>query len=364
MKRFNKIFFAAVAAAAIFSFPSCTSEPTWGVGGTIEGAKDGNVILEAMNEGGYWYALDTLKINADGAFEGEGTPTPSPTIYRLNYNGRYIYFPIDSLEHINVAAKASSFDNGYTLSGSTNAEMMMHVDKRINDFLAGHTIADLDTARMLKRELGGMVMGDPSGIVAYYIVNKQVQGHRVFRTSVRNELAIIGAVANAYNELKPDDPRTKYLASMWLSNRPRQTAPRDTIRAAEISLIDISLLNDKGKKESLESVAAKNKVVILNFTNYKADFSQALNNELRKIYDAYHNSGLEIYQVGVGDNEFDWRIAAGNLPWQTVFNGSAEEYLMKYNVTSVPTSFIINNGEITERVNDTKALSSAVSRFF
>ena len=96
MKRFNKIFFAAVAAAAIFSFPSCTSEPTWGVGGTIEGAKDGNVILEAMNEGGYWYALDTLKINADGAFEGEGTPTPSPTIYRLNYNGRYIYFILEA----------------------------------------------------------------------------------------------------------------------------------------------------------------------------------------------------------------------------------------------------------------------------
>lgn len=365
MNRINHILVsAATAAIAIFSFQSCTNEPTWGVGGKIEGAKDGNVILEAMNENGYWYALDTLSISGDGTFNGEGSPTPSPTIYRLNYNNRYIYFPIDSLDRINVEANATNFDNGYTLSGSTSAEMMMHVDKRINDFLSRHKIADLDTARMLKRELSGMVLGEPSGIVAYYIVNKQVQGHRIFRPSVRNELAIIGAVANAYNEFKPDDPRTKYLASIWLSNRPRSINPTDTIAAAEISILDINLIDDKGKKKSLESIAHDNKIVILNFTGYKADFSQALNHELRAIYDTYHNNGLEIYQVGVDDNEFDWRIAAGNLPWVTVFNGTTDEYLLKYNVSTLPTSFIINNGEIVERINDHKNIRSAVSRFF
>lgn len=361
IKQFLRITF--IVTLSTLSIISCSNEPKWSIEGKIEGAKNDIIVLEAANEGGYWYTLDSLTIDSDGEFKCERPRGSYPDIYRLNYNNHYIYFPIDSTENITVSAKAPAFDTDYTLSGSANAEMMMHVDQRINKFLTTHKVADLDTASMLKRELGGMIIGDPAGIVSYYIVNKQVKGRRLFRPDVRSELGIIGAVANAYNELRPNDPRTRYMSTIWLSNRPRPTIPTDTIMANEISMLDVTLLDNDGKKQSLETVATKNKVVILNFTNYKADFSQALNIELRNIYNTYHDKGLEIYQIGFDTSEFDWRMAAGNQPWITVYNGNTDENLIKYNVGALPAIFILKDGEVVERVSSIDNLKQAIGRF-
>lgn len=360
MKHFLKISFACVITALCAI--ACSNEPKWNLEGEITGAKDGTVLLEAVNEVGYWYTVDTLKIDSDGEFEIGRQPGKYPEIFRLNYGGRYIYFPIDSLDELTLTANASSFDTGYTLSGSQNASRMMKADMLINDFMAGHKAADLDTAANLKRQLSEIAMDDPSSIVAYYIVNKQVNGHPLFRTEVRRELAMIGAVANAYNELRPDDPRTKFMATKWLANKPRNTNPTDTIVANEISIIDITLPDNNGKTQSLRKIAGENKIVILNFTNYKADFSQALNLQFRDLYNAHHANGLEIYQIGFDNSEFDWRMAADNQPWITVFNGNTDEYLMKYNVGALPAIFLLKNGEIVERVTEMDKLKSSVQR--
>ena len=76
--------------------------------------------------------------------------------------------------------------------------------------------------------------------------------------------------------------------------------------------------------------------------------------------------GFEIYQVSVDPDEFKWRQSAKNLPWITVYNSSVDgtDNLIRYNVTNLPTAFIINrNGEIAERVNDITKLESTLNKY-
>lgn len=361
MKKLFYIIGGVALGAAVAC--SCSDDAKWTLKGNIEGATEGSVILEAANPGGYWYAIDTMDVDANGDFATAQAAAEYPDIYRLNYGGKYIYFPIDSIENLSLKTSAASFANGYELDGSEDAKLVAHVDKRLNDFLLNHRVEDLDTAQTLKRELSGMIIGNPTSVVSFYIVSKQIGGHPLFRNDNRKELGIIGAVANAYSENRPNDPRTLYLKDLWIKNRSRFSTPTDTIAASQISFPEIKALDEKGVEQSLTDVASKNKTVILNFTQYEADYSQALNLALRELYDARHDAGLQIYQIGFSPNEYQWRIAAGNQPWVTVFNGTTDANLLTYNVGSLPALFIIHNGELVERVTSVDALKSAVARY-
>lgn len=361
----KKILYSlAVGAMMLFAAVACQKQAQWKLNATIEGAAEGDtVVLEASNPGGYWYALDTLTTGSDGSLTASQPAGLYPDIFRLNYKGNYIYFPIDSIEQLTLTTTAERFATDYQLGGSTDAELITHVEKRLNDFLTKHKVADLDTAKTLKRELCGMVLGNTSSIVAFYIVNKQIDGHRLFSLDNRQDLGMVGAVANSFSELRPNDPRTLYMKDLWLKNKGQFSTRRDTIAAEQISLIEIQALDVKGATQKLSDVAAKNKVVILNFINYGGDYSQGLNLALRELYDVHHSAGLEIFQLGFSPDEFQWRMAAGNQPWVTVYNGTTDRNIANYNVGGLPAAFIIKDGAIVERVENVEKLKSAVGRY-
>lgn len=360
----NLFYIASIAVVASMAVISCSKSAQWKLDGEIDGAKEGSkIVLEAANPAGYWYALDTLTVDSKGNFTTEQPATQYPDIFRLNFDGNYIYFPIDSIEQISLKANATDFASGYQLEGSENAKLIAHVENRINQFLTNHKVADLDTAKTLKRELSGMIMGNPSSIVAFYITNKQIQGHRLFRTDNRQELGIIGAVANSYAELRPDDPRTQFLKDLWLKNKGQFSTRKDTLSANTIELIDIEGFDEKGKTRKLREVASANKLVLLSFTNYSADYSQALNLALRELYDAHHSAGLEVFQLGFSPNEFDWRMAAQNQPWTTIYNGTTDKNVINYNVGQLPALFVIQNGALVERITDIDKLKSTVAKY-
>lgn len=357
------IYMAGIAIASTMAIASCSNQAEWKLSGVIEGASDTTAVLEAANPAGYWYTLDSIDINNDGTFATNQPASQYPDIYRLNYGGNYIYFPIDSIEHLSLKANAANFSTSYELTGSDNANLITHVEKRLNGFLKNHKTADLDTARTLKRELSGMILGDPSSIVAFYIVNKQIDGKRLFRTDNRKELGLIGAVANAYTVEKASDPRTQFLKQLWIKNKSQFSTQADTLIAHELPLIDIIALDEKGIERKLSDVAASNKTVILNFTDYSADYSQALNLTLRELYDANRAKGLEIFQLGFSNNEFQWRVSAANQPWTTVFNATTDTNLMNYNVGALPAIFIIHNGELVERATSVENMKKAIGRY-
>lgn len=363
-KFFNSIFFTAIASLIL---AACSNSNSWTVEGAIEGADSADLILEASNNG-RWYPVDTVALPASGNFSFTRPAAGYPDIYRLRLGNRVLYFPIDSIETISVMARADAFDSEYTLSGSPAAEELMAIDRRLND--AATTLgADIATDSVLKRELGNRLLGDPSGIVAYYIINKQIGGRALFDPNNKLDLRVIGAVANAFNERRPSDPRTAYLTRLYTSRRTAMTpssSPSDTIVAPAIGVLDISLLDETGTRHSLADLATKGHPIILNFTIYSAEGSQIINLALNKAYEQYRNAGLEIYQVGLDADEYTWQQSARNLPWITVYNSPADgtANLVKYNVTSIPATFIISrDGEIKARIDDIDNLSAEIAPY-
>lgn len=347
---------------------SCSNNE-WRVKGTLEGA-DGQEILVQASDNGRWYTLDTITTGKDGKFDYAHAAMGRPDVYRLYLNGQSIYFPVDSIETITVTASDSAFDSSYEINGTPAAEAMMLADKKIREAVAAKGAQAALNDSVLKRELAQTILADPAGIVSYYIISKQINGQYIFNPGVRTDNRVIGAVANAYNEQRPDDPRTAYLKQIYLANRmamnPNLTVPTDTIQATELAYFDISLTDQKGKTHALSDAVNNNKVVVLSFTAYTAEGSPAYNALLNDVYTRYHDRGLEIYQVAFDDDEFQWKKSANNLPWITVYHPSTQgaQTLMNYNVQGLPTTFVIANGQITDRVTDPTALSTTLSRHF
>lgn len=359
----RKISFVAAGVMMVL-FGAC-SHNNWTVEGRIDGAEGKELILEAANESGAWYGVDTVTVSDDGRYSFRGEVVGHPEIYRLRLGEQSAYFPIDSIETITLDGKVDNFANGYTLSGSAEAEAMQLVNQMVDSVSRTSAGQSAVFDEGFKRRLSAIVLRNPSGMTAYYAIFRSVGNMRVFDPSVPFDNRIIGAVANAFNERRPSDPRTAMLASLFLSNRQRPVAPTDTIMAVEISHPDINLADVSGTMRPLSAETGRGKVVIVNFTAYSAEESPAINVALAKVYEA-HKGGLQIYQVGFDDDEYLWRQSAKNIPWIAVYNppSAGARTLMDFNVGALPATFIINrNGDLVERVTDLSRLESAVAKY-
>jgi len=344
-------------------FCSCSGGNKWHLDGKISGlAEDDLVVLEGSNQG-YWYPMDTIEVSSDGAFSYSREAQGYPDIYRLRVGDKAVYFPIDSIESLRLTAEAPDISVNYSLTGSPQAENLVKVDSMLMAGASEGGVQALVSNSGLKRKLGEMLLADPAGIVTYYIINKRVDDTPIFNPANPDDLRLIGAVANAFNEKRPSDPRTGYLRRLFINNRP---ASKGEVRLAnEVRAFDIKLYDNTGKQHSLLDLTSKGKIVVLNFTAYSAEKSPAFNLELNKVYEKYHSQGLEIFQVAFDDDEYTWKQTARNLPWITVLNGVADgdKALRDYNVGALPATFVFDrNGDVVERVTDITALDLAVAR--
>lgn len=350
--------------AIVVMMASCSNNK-FKVEGTVEGANDSTQLVLEMSSNGYWFPVDTLNTSANGAFSIAAEAPEFPNIYRLRLGDKAICFPIDSLDHLTINTKLASFATDYTVAGSDHAVQVMKIDKEALQMAGGK--ATPEQMKEWKRKLAEQIVADPSGIVAYYAINKYVDDNPLFDPLNDEDLRIIGAVANAFYTFKPNDPRTDYLVQVLTQGQQRRRAakaPTDTIQAEVTSLIDIKLQDYNGTTHSLEQVAQKNRLVLLNFTVYQAEFSPVFNKLLNDIYTKYKSRGLEIYQISLDTDNVFWSQAAKNLPWITVYDpkGQNSTTLGIYQVMGVPTTFVIANGDIVERVEDGSQLESAVAR--
>lgn len=361
-----KIQTLCVAVLGLMALSGCSSKH-WKAEGNVAGGEGKDLVVEAPNGRGGWYAVDTVTIGKKGDFKVTGEAVGHPEVFRLNLGSESLYFPIDSLETISIQADASHFATGYTLSGSETAEAM----QKVNDLIAKAVAANGEQAAFdpdLKRQLAEAILRDPSGIVAYYVIFRKIGQTPLFDPQSRADLRLIGAVATAFDANRPNDPRTAFLASHFITHHRKAGGfvPTDTLVAQEVKLPEIALLDKAGKIRSLNEEASKGKVIVLNFTAYGAQESPAFNRELAKVYNANHAAGMEIYQVSVDEDEFLWKQAAKNLPWIAVYNSPKDgaEVLLRYNISQIPTTFIINRrGELVERVDDVSHLAAAVGRY-
>jgi len=362
----KKLIFAAVASAMALTWTGCSrSEAGWSIKGNVAGAGDTTLTIQGFNNGN-WYVVDSVK-TTDGAFDYRAAEaTPYPEIMRLALGDQFIYFPIDSIDCLELNADAAHFNTGYSLSGTLQAASVTSLDSIITaSAIARGTEATVTDAR-LKKDLFAKAFSDPSIVSVYYLINKSVGNKPLFNIDNQADLRFIGAVAQRFANESPDDPRGEYLAAIYKKARSAQLGVTREIEASETALFDIVRSDSKGVTHSLAEVASKGGVTILSFVNYGLESSPAYNVILNKIYSLHHDNGLEIYQLAFDADETAWKQTARNLPWIAVWNSTTDGVnpLVQYNVGALPMTFIIDRqGNIAARVTDPEKLPAEVEKY-
>lgn len=351
---------------------SCNNNSGWSVKGHIEGAQDSTILIEAATFNN-WRTLDTIHLDKDGDFKYTAQdPAAVPTVYRLAYKGKYIYFPIDSIETVTVTGNAARFDRGYRLAGNAAAPAIARVDSLVAAAVETGGIQGALTNPQLKTELNLMVNQDSTCIVSYYIVGKIIGDQPLYNPKDKADVRIIANAANNFQRLRPGDARTEELQARWLAARKMiGNAPQKVVQVEANQIgrpaADLARYDSNGNMHNFDQIVGKGKVVVLNFTRYDGENSQANTVGLRKVYDTYGND-VVIYQIAYDPDEVSWKRSARNMPWIAVWNAPTDnmEAAMAYNVNPVkgdPVSFIFNkSGEITQRVTDPEKLLSAVAQ--
>lgn len=346
---------------------SCSGPKGWEVSGNLSNAPaEAKLALQGFN-GANWFLIDSLALSADGNFAyASDAPAPNPDVYRLGYNGKNIYFPIDSVDEVVVEADASHFDTGYALAGTAAAVQMMNIDRELSEAAAAHGADYVVADSTIKRHLNDIILADSTGVIAYYLINKTIGSQPLYALTRRDDLKMVGAVANMFAMNRPDDPRTRFLKQRFIANRPKSAAAApDSLIVQELGLFDISLYDPKGYLRSLSETAKGAGVTLLSFTSYQLDNSVAYNVLLNRLYEKYKPNNIAIYQVAFDANEVSWMQAAKNLPWVAVRQDPDEvsEQIVRYNISTIPVTFVIDgNGDIVERVDNLDELDAAIRK--
>lgn len=348
IKSFSKYFLIAISLSLLAT--SCSNHD-FKIKGEIYGAENKSIVLEKSDFQGRWLPVDSTKINRNGGFSMAFPAPLSPEIFRLAINGQFVYIPVDSTETITVTSSYSKFGADFSLQGSRNAEQLEKFEKE----LQSANISSPQGMSEFKKGVYTNYMKDaPGSILSFYILTKTVNGKPLYDPSDNTDRKYFGAVATGFKTQRPDDPHTTILEQTALEALKRKNSEEgkfQTVEAEEIGLIDMNLQDDKGNLVKLSDIADKGKPVVVIFSQLSIPEAPQLNIALAQIYQK-HLGKVEFYHVSLDPDQYEWREAAKNLPWTTVYSPGqdASQDAIHYNVFQIPSFFIYDsNGELKSR---------------
>lgn len=384
MKKY--LFLLSVVLFSGITFMSCKSERTFEIKGELSSVEDETLFLEHRGLGGI-VLLDSVKLKNNGTFKFREKAPENPEFYQLRIGNQVAVFAVDSTETLIAKGDAKNLAGSFSVENSPVNEQIKNVDlqtRKVKTLLdeaeKKHTAKTIDDMAYLaeldsilkgyKSEISKIILGNPSSAAAYYSVFQKVNDYLIFDPYDKQDYAMFGAVATSWDRYYNGTPRSKHLydfAMNALKTRRQQEQQAAMLENAPIvtdsSLPDIVLAQVNGEKMELSSL--KGKVVILDFTVYKSEFSPKHNIDLNKIYNQYKARGLEIYQISFDSDEHFWKNAASNLPWVTVRDPQNvySHLLATYNVRDIPTAFVIDrDGDVVARVENYSTLANEVGK--
>lgn len=330
--------------------------------------------------------LDSIKLDAEGLFNFSKEAGDCFDFYRLRVSNQSIVLVVDSTETIDVVASLPVMHVAYQVEGSEDCNrlrdlimLQIGLQKDINRIL-NYEVPEIgvlqqninETIDIFKSKVKNrFIFPNPDKPCAYYALFLSVNGRMVFNPRVdRQDAKCYATVASMMDIKYPNAVRTEHLKNLALKSMkataPMVSASDDVLNKlqsviSESGIIDIALPDIYAKIQRLSDL--KGKVVLLDFTAYKTDYSANYNLFLRDLYNKYSDKGFCIYQVSLDNDAHFWITAAKNLPWTCVYDEASMEstFAASYRLESLPTAFLINrDNEITERLEKTDGLEDKV----
>ena len=383
-KSISSIFMGT--AVAVFALCACTGK-SFNISGTITEAKDSVLYLENMSLSGP-VAVDSVKLGESGTFSFSEQAPDAPEFYRLRIAGQIINLAVDSTEQIEVKAQYPTMSAVYDVTGSEEctkikelALLQMDLQRRIDAIVAapdlGVSAVQDSVLRVteaykdqVKRQY---IFAEPMKAYAYYALFQTVRLEQmeslIFNPrSSEQDVKVFAAVATSWDTYHPDAERGQNLHNIAIEGmknvrilQSRQLSNIDPNLVNVSNVIDINLPDSKGQQRRLTEL--KGKVVLLDFHVFASEGSTQRIMQLREIYNKYHAQGLEIYQVSLDPDEHFWKTQTAALPWICVRDerGPQSQYLVSYNIQSIPTFFLVGrNSDLDKRDAQIKDLDAEI----
>jgi peroxiredoxin len=290
-----------------------------------------------------------------------------------------LYFGVDSTETVTINADYATMTSAYEVKGSKSSEKIRQITLRQHDLqrrimaverdlgLSRQQIAD-SLQRMVdsyKTDIAmEFIFENPASIYAYYALFQTMGGWNLYDRSNPQDVRVFAAVATSWDTFYPESDRAKHLHNTTIKGMSdtRRAAAQEMIAAETasqietVTLLDLNLPDASGRNRTLTEL--KGKVVMLDFHLFNMKESAARILTLRDLYSKYHDQGLEIYQVGLDENEHFWKQQTEKLPWICVYDPSALS-ARNYNVQSIPEFFLIDRSNAlykrSSQMNDVEA---------
>ena len=359
MKRSMKrsILKIAVAVAAVVAFVACSSHDAK-VSGRFVGLNFKMVYLEQMTPSGQ-SVIDSIELDKNGAYKfvikDLGT---TPSLYNILYGSDRIPLLLSRGEKVEVSALGSALAN-YTVSGSPESELLRKFNKtylegqlelhkttleyyEVQDDVSKKELAQRYTAvyNSIKRNQISFIVEHKDRMAAVYALYQRLPSDP-YLAGADSDLIYYRTVADAVSQRYPTSP---FLIT--LSN--------DIARMeARISLMNsIEFRNSpdlKGKDmygNEVKLSSLNGNVVLIDFWSAEVGNSNALNADLKEIYERFNSKGFCVYQVSADTSKVAWikAVQEQRLPWISVcdFMGEFSPMLRSYNVRKLPSNFLID----------------------
>ena len=361
----HKLNYAFVALFSLLAM-AC-SEKKFEVKGEIKEATDSLLYFENMSLEGA-VVVDSVKLDANGRFSFSKEATSAPEFYRLRIANSIINISVDSTETIEITASYPTMASSYTVKGSENcskikdlALQQMRLQQRVNAIVQSPLLGVKAVEDSVNKVLAvykenirtNFIYKEPMKAYAYFALFQAInignEGTLIFNPrSNSNDVKAFAAVATSWDTYYPNSERGLNLHNIAIEGmkniRIMKTQNELSIDASKVDMsnsINISLTDNKGRVRNLQDLVGK--VVLLDFHLFASKNSMQRIMMLRELYNKYHNSGLEIYQVSIDGDEHFWKTQTAALPWVCVreTDASQGQSLMSYNVQNVPTFFLL-----------------------
>ena len=384
----KKIFFILTIALLTVSCRQQSSFDGFTVSGEIAQA-DGKTLYFDRLGATSSETVDSVKLDESGRFSFTQPRPECYDFYRLRIDRQMINLAVDSTENIVIKAELPAMGTGYSVEGSETCQELkklvlkqMQFQKEIDAMTeaAGVEIGVLqnkvnEKVDVFKSQLmTDYIYADYESPCAYYALFMRINGTPLFNPQTsRQDAKCFAALATVLSMKHPDAVRIQHLQNialkgMKMTARPLQSTDDATSEylssiISESGIIEIELPDMNGVRHKLSDL--KGKVVLLDFTAYKTDFSAEYNLMLRSLYDKYASQGFEIYQVSLDPDEHFWKTSTARLPWISVNdkNSLNSSYITTYNIQNIPDFFIIDRGgNIVKRAEQVKDIDAEIAK--
>lgn len=366
---------------AALTVAACERSGEWfHVEGHITEAEDTMLYLEHLSMDKGAVQIDSVRLDAGGAFDLKGKRPGNPEFYRLRIGTQVVNLSIDSTETIGIEASLPNMTLGYSVTGSGNCDTIRllnlkldTLNRNIRSVAADRSLTleerekkIQDLIHTYKQEVKlQYVQNRYDKASSYYALFQMTDGGMVFNpVSDASDVTWFSALANSWEMLYPGTLRTENLKNIALQGH-RNTRRRtieiniDDEKVSETGIIDMGFPDSRGQERRLSDL--RGKVVLLDFVAYGLQGMPERTLALRELYGKYHDRGLEIYQVGLDESEHYWKTMSERLPWVCVHcqEGMENDMLKIYNVGVLPTWFLIDRElnlvgrmELTDNLED------------